>query len=179
LIEQKIYGKMKDPKTYLIETPRLKLRELSEDDSLQFFQLNNDPEVIKYTGDPPFPSVDSAREFLAGYDQYTRYGYGRWAVISKETGDFLGWCGLKYVPALRETDLGFRFFRCYWGQGYATEAAIACIKYGFEKLGMTRIAGRAMMTNKASILVLEKAGLRFVEEREFEEHPGGYFVVER
>jgi len=169
---------MKDSEIIIIETKQLKLRELTPHDATYFFQLNNDPEVIKYTGDPPFPSVEAACEFLENYDQYAKNGCGRWAVISKETDEFLGWCGLKYVPSISETDLGFRFFRHHWGKGYATEAAIACVNFGFKNLGLDLIVGRTMMANKASIRVLEKAGFHFVEEREFEEHPGGYFVIE-
>lgn len=170
---------MRHRTTYLIESSRLKLRELTVADASHFYDLNNDPEVIKYTGDPPFENVEAAWNFLKNYDQYALYGYGRWAVESKETGEFLGWCGLKYVLSLGETDIGFRFFRRYWGRGYATEAVRACIKYGFEKLSLTKIAGRAMTANKASIRVLEKAGLRFAGHRVFEEHPGAYFVIER
>lgn len=163
---------------FLIETPRLGLRPLTPNDSLDFFELNNDPEVIRYTGDPPFSDLEEARSFLENYDQYERYGYGRWAVILKKTGEFIGWCGLKFMPDLDETDLGFRFFRKHWNKGYATESAMACIEYGFGKLGLKRIVGRAMEANKASVKVLEKTGFHFLKKIDFEEHPGLYFYLD-
>lgn len=164
---------------YLMETERLFLRELSPQDASWFYELNNDPEVIKYTGDPPFENVQHTEKFLKEYGQYKKYGYGRWAVLSKSTTEALGWCGLRFVETMKETDLGFRFFRKHWGQGYATEAARACLKYGFEQLQLERIIGRAMELNIASIKVLEKIGMQFVGKVEFEEHPGVLYEIKR
>ncbi|MBG6234049.1 RimJ/RimL family protein N-acetyltransferase [Pedobacter sp. CAN_A7] len=70
--------------------------------------------------------------------------------------EFLGWCGLKYDEHLNETDIGFRFFEDYWNKGYATESAKACLTYGFKKLGLKIIVGRAMADNIASIKDIEK-----------------------
>ncbi len=164
----------------IIETPRLLLREFREEDASFFFELNEDPEVVRYTGDPPFGSVEEARQFLRDYGQYEKFGYGRWAVLLKgEEKDgspaWIGWCGLKYTPELDETDIGFRFFRRYWGQGYATEAARACLDYGFGALGLKQVVGRVMKGNKASIRVLEKIGMEFWKEFDFAEHPGLYY----
>ncbi|MCB0472179.1 MAG: GNAT family N-acetyltransferase, partial [Flavobacteriaceae bacterium] len=69
---------------YILETARTKIRPLSPDDAEHFYSLNQDPEVLKYTGDDPFETVNAAKEFLQQYDQYEKYGLGRWAVISKE-----------------------------------------------------------------------------------------------
>ena len=165
---------------YLLETPRLLLREFRVEDAPYFFELNEDPKVVQYTGDLPFASLEEARRFLQGYDQYEKYGYGRWPVLRKITvPTWIGWCGLKYIPELDETDIGFRFFRRYWGQGYATEAARACLDYGFRQLELQRIVGRAMKDNIASVRVLEKIGLEFWKEFDFMEHPGLYFRKDR
>lgn len=166
-------------KHYLFETERLKLRQFDASDAQWFFQLNNDPEVIKYTGDPPFESIHAAEAFLRKYDQYEKHGYGRWAVVEKGSGEVLGWCGLRYVASMGETDLGFRFFRKHWGRGFATEAALACLKHGFEQLNLQKIIGRSMVFNSASIRVLEKIGMRKVGEVEFDEHPGLLFEMTR
>ena len=80
---------------YILETPRLGLREITTADAEQAYLLNLDPEVIKYTGDEPFSSIEAARAFLEKYDHYKKYGFGRWAVIRKEDRSLLGWCGLK------------------------------------------------------------------------------------
>jgi len=149
----------------ILETERLYLREITADDAQRAYDLNLDPEVIRYTGDVAFLNVEEARKFLVTYDHYKIYGFGRWAVIDKNTNEFLGWCGLKFTPALDEYDIGFRFFKKHWNKGFATEAARACIDLGFKKFGMKVIVGRAMPDNKASIRVLTKIGLNFLEER--------------
>lgn len=124
------------------------------------YRLNADPEVIRYTGDPPFDSVEAAQDFINSYDHYQKYGMGRWTVLRKDTGTYLGWCGLKQHDA-GYVDIGFRFFRAEWGKGYATEAARACLTYGFEELGLNEIVGRAAVENVASVRVLEKLGMEF------------------
>lgn len=127
---------------YILETTRLKLRELDLMDTKYFYDLNSNPNVIKYTGDSAFNSIEDANQFLENYQDYELNGYGRWAVILKETNQFIGWCGLKLNS--HETDIGFRFFEEEWNKGYATESAIACLNYGFEKLKLRSIIGRAI-----------------------------------
>lgn len=147
----------------ITHTERLTLRELIPGDAMHFFSLNADPEVLRYTGDEPFASVAAAETFLWNYPDYQRNGFGRWAVLDREAGEFLGWCG----PKRNEeglVDLGFRFYRKYWGKGYATEAARASVAYGFEQLGISEIIGRAAIDNRASIRVLEKVGMKFWKE---------------
>lgn len=163
-------------KKTIIETPRLLLREFTPGDAAALFALNKDPEVIRYTGDVPFADEADAAMFIRNYSDYKKNGYGRWAMIEKETGAFLGWCGLKFHPDTGETDIGFRLHQRYWNAGFATEAAQACLDYGFSHLGLPSIIGRAMSDNKASIRVLEKIGLHY--ERPFDFH-GGPGVIYR
>jgi ribosomal-protein-alanine N-acetyltransferase len=163
-------------KMILPETQRLLLREFVADDAESLYLLNLNPEVIRYTGDIPFIDIDDAAQFLNTYDDYTQYGYGRWAMIERETSDFLGWCGLKFHPEENENDIGFRLFQKHWNKGFATEAAGACIDYGFQTLKMNSIIGRAMRENTPSIHVLEKVGLQY--ERPFDFH-GGPGVIYR
>lgn len=165
----------------ILETPRLLLREITASDYQSFFDLNSDPEVVKYVGDGAFASLNAAKNFLLNYDQYEKYGMGRWAVILKATEEFTGWCGLKFQPEMSptgEVDLGYRFFRKFWGQKIASEAAMACVDYGFSTLNLKRIIGRVMQGNTASVKVLEKCGMHFVKEIKFEEHPGLWYEIE-
>ena len=163
----------------VLETPRLLLRRFSPEDDHAFYELNNDPEVLRYTGDLPFRDVEAAREFLLGYDHYARHGFGRWAVVRRADGCFLGWCGLRYTAELDGVDLGFRLHQRFWGEGYATEAAKGCVLYGFETLGLAEIWGRAMTANVASIRVLEKAGFTFVRPMSFDAHEGMLYLIKR
>ncbi len=105
--------------------------------------------------------MEEANNFIKQYIKTQAPGLGRWAVIHKTTDQILGWCGLKYNPDLNEYDLGFRFFKTYWGQGFATEASRACLDYGFQHLDLPAIVGRTMEQNAASICVLQKIGMHF------------------
>lgn len=154
-------------KMRIIETERLFLREFLISDAEQLYLLNKDPEVIQFTGDSAFRNVAEAKSFLENYEQYRKFGFGRWAVIDKYSGDFLGWCGLRYDAAVDETDIGFRFFKRYWNKGYATESARAAINMGFDKFRLQTLVGRAMKENTASIKVLEKLGMSFEKEFDF------------
>lgn len=155
----------------ILQTERLLLRPFIIEDAQDFYDLNADPEVTKYTGDGAFANIKAAENFIRNYHPYTTEGMGRWAVLSKSDGAYLGWCGLRYVPELKEVDLGYRFFKKYWGQGYATESSQACLGYGFKILHLNKIVARAMEENIGSIRVMEKLGMRFVRAEIFEKHP--------
>jgi ribosomal-protein-alanine N-acetyltransferase len=163
----------------ILETERTYLREMTPDDAQNAYELNLDPLVIQYTGDVSFESVDEARTFLSKYDHYKKYGFGRWAVISKETNEYLGWCGLKYSADEDEFDIGFRFHQRFWNKGFASESARACIKLGFEKFNMETIVGRAMKENLASIRVLEKCGLTFLSDYQFDDEDGVIYSINK
>jgi len=162
----------------ILSTQRLFLRNLNPADAESFFLLNSDPEVLQYTGDNPFADIEAAKVFLERYDHYKKYSFGRWAVIRKEDSKFLGWCGLKYTPEKDEYDIGFRFFKKYWNKGYATEAAKACLDYGFSQLGIKTIIGRAMKANIASVKVLEKIGLQYDSDFNFDGSEGVIYKIE-
>lgn len=100
----------------ILETNRLLLRELHPNDAEDFYQLNLNPNVIRYTGNSAFKDVDEARYFLENYRDYKLNGFGRWAVINKDSHRFIGWCGLKFDKIENETDIGFRFFEEEWGK---------------------------------------------------------------
>ncbi len=163
----------------ILETNRLLLRELTSDDAEDFYRLNLNPNVIRYTGNSAFKSIEEAREFLENYKDYQVNGYGRWAVILKDSNQFLGWCGLKLGEMENETDIGFRFFEEEWNKGYATESANACLHYGFAKLNLKRIIGRAMKENKASLKVLQKIGLKYEKEAELDGKPAVIYTIEK
>ena len=148
----------------ICETERLYLRELNTNDAAFAFELNNDTEVLKYTGDAPFKSIEAAEEFLMGYNHYCLYGFGRWGVLRKSDDEILGWCGLKYDAERREHDIGYRFKREYWNMGYATEAGKACVDMAFERFNIKLLYGNVVEQNYASQKVLEKIGLQRLPE---------------
>lgn len=151
------------------ETERLILREIVPADDTGMFELDSDKEVHRYLGNRPVERIEQSRELIGLIrEQYISNGIGRWAAIEKNTGKFIGWAGLKLVKDLINGhrdyyDVGYRLIRNYWGKGFATEAALASLEYGFEKLPTNIIYATANFENKASIKVLEKVGLKYIE----------------
>jgi [ribosomal protein S5]-alanine N-acetyltransferase len=139
-----------------LQSERLELREWKASDALWLYELNSNPKVIQFTGDTGFSSPLEALRLIQTYPNYQRDGFGRWIVVHKKDDRPIGWCGLKNNPW--GIDLGFRFFSEYWGNGIATEAAFSTLKWAKAE-GLSRIIGRTLSENKASIRVLEKVNM--------------------
>ena len=142
------------------ETDRLEHRAFTVDDAESFYALKSHPDVIRFTGEPPLPSLDAAREVIANYPDFDEVGYGRWACILRETQAVIGFCGLKYLTDLDEVDVGYRFLPEFWGRGLATEACAASLEFGFTTLRLDQIIGLVLPDNTASTRVLEKVGMQ-------------------
>lgn len=144
----------------IITTTRFHLREKLPSDAEDMYLLNADPEVIKYTGDPPFRDEAEALAFIKSYDHFKKNGFGRWVIVDQKTNEYLGWCGLKrHEDGM--IDIGYRIKKEHWGKGIASETAAACLDYGFSVLDMNEIVGRSASENLASIRILEKIGMTF------------------
>ncbi|MBU2493739.1 MAG: hypothetical protein KJ571_14015 [Bacteroidetes bacterium] len=78
----------------ILQTTRFILKEFSAEDSEGFYKMNLDVEVLKFTGDKPFNSIKETEDFINNYDHYKKFGFGRWTIIEKITGNYIGWCGL-------------------------------------------------------------------------------------
>jgi len=157
---------------FLIETDRYILREILETDISGMYDLESDPEVHKYLGNKPVKSIDQTLKVINYIrDQYETYGIGRWAVIEKSSGEFVGWSGLKYETVVRDDmnyyDIGYRLRQKFWGQGIATETAKAALKYGFETMKLDEVYGGAHVENIGSNKVLKKMGMNFIEEFDY------------
>ncbi len=151
------------------ETERLILRELLPSDVDGMFELDSDPQVHKYLGSKTVTDKKQIVEVIKFIrQQYIDHGIGRWAIIEKGTNDFIGWTGLKFVTELTNGhqnyyDLGYRLRRKYWGQGIATETAIAAIDYAFNTLNVDEVYAAASCENAASNRIIQKIGLNFIE----------------
>ena len=151
------------------ETERLILREILPSDVEGFFALDSDPEVHRYLGSTPVQNraqIVGAIEFIR--QQYLDNGIGRWAVIDKNTHDFIGWAGLKLIKEstnkhVNYYDLGYRLRREYWRQGIATEAAFASLVYAFDRLNAHEVYAMANCENTGSNKVLTRVGLTLIE----------------
>ncbi len=162
----------------ITQTERLYLREFTKADGVHFYEMNSDPEVVKYTGDVPFESISHASEFLINYKDYQKNNMGRWAVCSKETDEFLGWCGLKYHPKDDLVEVGYRFYRKHWNKGYATESAKASLEYGFKVLHLKEIYAHAHINNLSSHKVIDKCGLNFVKQGDYDGMPANLYKID-
>jgi len=163
-----------------LETPRLVLKQFCDDDIDHLFELNSDFDVVKYTGDAVNTSPEDVLPSLErSYHQYEHYKSGRLSVFDKQTGEYLGWCGLRYFPESGKTDIGYRFHKRHWGKGYATESSLACLNYGFNGLNLEEIIGTAMKENKASIRVFEKLGLKYSHDDNCGCQPGVVYKIKK
>ncbi len=161
----------------IVETERLLLRELTPADAAGLFAFDSDPQVHRFLGNRPVQSLAQSQatiEFVR--QQYQTNGIGRWAVELRATGEFLGWAGLKLIQEplnghVGFHDVGYRFIRRFWGQGFATEAARASVAYGFDVLGLPVLYAAADMRNLASRAVLGKVGFQHQGEFMYEGVP--------
>ncbi|MES2330955.1 MAG: GNAT family N-acetyltransferase [Bacteroidota bacterium] len=163
----------------IFETERLLFREFTTDDAQLIYELNSNPDVVKYVHEEPTTDLNVALSSIIDriIPQYTNYGYGRWAMHLKESLEFIGWCGLKYRPERNEVDLGYRFKQPYWGKGYATEAALTTLEYGFASLQIPVITAMAHIDNTASLRVIEKCGMHFQRFEEVEGCPVKTYIL--
>ncbi|MFV5691287.1 GNAT family N-acetyltransferase [Flavobacterium sp. LT1R49] len=151
-----------------IETERLILRELLPTDDIGMFELDSNPEVHKYLGNKPVTHIDESRAYIENIRlQYLDNGIGRWAVILKETNEFIGWSGLKLNKDLVNNhenfyEIGYRFIQKHWGKGFGTESSIAFMEYGFNEMKIDTIYAYADSGNSGSKNILEKIGMQYV-----------------
>jgi RimJ/RimL family protein N-acetyltransferase len=165
---------------HAIETARVLLRPLSSDDLDEFALLGSDPDVMRYIGPGKTQARDQAAARLCAIiDDRRKHGFGLWAAIDKADGAWMGFCGLQFLDSSSEVEVGYRLARRFWGMGLATEAASACLRYGFEELGLDRIVGVVQLENLASQRVLEKIGLRYVRNARFYNSDVKYYAITR
>lgn len=152
-----------NPDVTILETERLVLREIEEDDAEFVLDLLNQPSFIKYIGDRGVRNVEQSREFIESRyrKSYSDHGYGLYAVIRKADGTPVGMCGFVRRDSLPDADIGFAFLPQHERQGYGYESASAVMKYGRDVLGFTNVLAITSQDNDVSGRLLEKIGLRF------------------
>lgn len=155
-------------------TDRLLLREIVEEDAAALFEVLSDPLVHTYLGNKYIQTMDESVEAIRFIrKQYAENGIGRWAVVEKDSNQFIGWAGLKLITEpvnehVNYYDLGYRFKQTAWRKGYATESSIAILKYGFNQLKLKKIYAMADVENRASNAVLKKVGMALTDTFNFE-----------
>jgi len=146
----------------ILETERLTLRRMSNDDDAFIVDLLNQPSFLRYIGDKKVRTAADAQRYIQDgpVASYGRYGFGLYLVALKDSGVPIGICGLIKRDSLPDVDLGFAFLPAYWSKGYASEAAGAVLRYGRSALGLRRIVAITSLDNQDSMKLLGKIGFK-------------------
>ncbi len=164
----------------ILKTERLSLREITMDDFDDLFEIWSDPEAMRL-----FPRTldrQAMREWIErNQKRYEQYGHGLWAVSLPGEQKVIGDCGLtiQEVEGVEELEVGYHFNKKYWGRGFATEAARACMDYAFNQLGRRRIISMIRPENTQSRRVAERNGLRIDKEVFWRGYQHFVYVIER
>lgn len=154
----------------ILETNRLILRELRLSDAEAFFAMDSNPNVHHYLWNKPVRKIEETIEMIEFVrKQYIENGIGRFAIILKETNEFIGWAGLKYNTMMVNNkinfyDIGYRLDEKFWGNGYAGEATAEWLKYAFETMNIKTMEASAHTKNTASNSILQKNGMKITEQ---------------
>jgi RimJ/RimL family protein N-acetyltransferase len=154
-----------------LSTDRLVLRSWRESDLQPWAEMNADPAVREHLGDllTPEQSAASAARFQAWLDER---GFGFWAVEVRRTGEFVGFTGLDQVDEgmpFSGVEIGWRLARPAWGHGYATEAALASLAFGFNSLALPEILAVTTLTNLRSQAVMRRIGMTRDPDGDFDD----------
>lgn len=144
----------------VIETERLILRQLQQEDADDLYVILSDPVTMQYYP-RPYTKQETKDWIERSIKSYQEKGYGLWAVILKENNIFIGQCGIsdqningKVVP-----EIGYQIYRTFWNKGYGTEAARASLQFGFNDLDLDEIYIHTYIKNLPSIKIAEKLGM--------------------
>lgn len=146
----------------LIDTKRLRLRPLREEDAPFFFEVWSDPEAMRYFSFPPMQHIEQAHARIVEKLKSSSDGTSMTCVIeSRDTGEVLGDCALfNGVSHSKRAEIGYCLGRKHWGKGYMVEAADALIEHGFKQVGLRRIEADIDPRNVPSIQLVERLGFK-------------------
>ena len=152
--------KVENVGAWLLETDRLAVRPKSFADVEALHAVFADEAVMRYLGGP-FETLDRTREFVEAHIRHQqRHGFSMWTLVECASGAVIGDVG--FLADADGIELGWRLRRQSWGVGYGTEAAHACLTYGFDRFGFDRVSAYVETANAASVRVVEKLGMQFV-----------------
>jgi [ribosomal protein S5]-alanine N-acetyltransferase len=171
---------MVNPSSLILETERLRLRHLATGDRDELASILTDPETMQYY-ERPFTVAESEQWISQNMQRYQTDGFGLWAIVSKQTDEFLGDCGpvRRVVDDRDEVEIGWQVKRSHWRQGIASEAAAACRDYAFGTLGLSRVISLIRPVNIPSRGVAEKIGMSIEKEVDYKGMDHYVYVLER
>jgi ribosomal-protein-alanine N-acetyltransferase len=151
----------------MLETTRLFLRPMSENDIDSIFAMRRDADIMRFIREPQTERAEAVSWVNLVSSRWKEEKIGFCAVIEKASGRFVGWCGLWRLKETGETEIGYAIVKDFWRRGYAAEAAEAFLSYGFEHLNFEKIVAVAVPENTGSRRVMEKLGMRYDYTGEF------------
>jgi [ribosomal protein S5]-alanine N-acetyltransferase len=146
-----------------LPTPRLMLRALRQSDLEDLYTYASDPEIDRYTPWRHYSSLEKAQADLDSFlTEYEHHGLGAWGIEHRMDKRLIGIINISPPhPHHHRTEMGFTIARPYWGHGFATEAAVAVVRFVFDQLKVVRIEAVCMPENIASARVLQKIGMKY------------------
>jgi len=166
-----------------IETNRTVLRMFDRGDLDDLASIYADEDVMRYLSGHPLSREETSgwlEYFLKGWEQY---GFGWWAVTSKDSGEIIGHCGLQFIHITPEVEVTYGLAKKYWRQGIASEVARACLRYGFEEVNLNRIYALADPGNTGSHRVMQRIGMAYDKTEYYKDdlYEGDliYYVISR
>ena len=164
--------------TFILETNRLKLRELNEKDIIPLHEILSDVETMKYYP-APFDLKGTEVWINRSRESYTENEFGLWAVVLKSDETFAGQCGITYtnIDGDKVPEIGYHINKKFWNQGYATEAALAVMNYGFNNFQLKEIFIHTWVRNIPSQRIAEKIGM--LKVKVYDKHNQEHNIVRR
>lgn len=146
----------------MIETKRLLYRKLTRDDLPWLIEMRSIESVHRYLGGPELQSADAVTKRMEFYVEcHEKFGFGMCVMSLKDTGEKVGTSGLQPLADSGEIEVGYTLFEEYWRQGFAYEAALGWLDYGFRQKDLERIVAVAHPDNTGSWRIMEKCGMRY------------------
>ena len=150
---------------------------MKKEDVEPIFAMRSDADVMRFIRAPTIKRGEAENWINLVSSRWADEKIGFCSLIEKQSGKFLGWCGLWRLPETDEIEVGYAIAKEFWRKGYAAEAAEAFLKYGFEKLKLNKIVAVALPENKASQRVMEKLGMNYDYIGEFYERNLVHFSI--
>ena len=159
-----------------LETNRLILREITEQDTEAIFKNYSDPEVAKWFFEHPLSDIEQAREFVRAFKaEFVQGGGLTWVIEHKQLSACIGTCSCALLESGDRVEMGFDLAKEHWNKGLMSEALSSIIEYGIDTLGLSTIEAHAYSTNARALRLLSKLGFKLVKVTE-QDH---FFVMER
>ena len=147
-----------------IETKRLFFKQLTSFESVSFFEIVGDPEVMKFwIGGADNNIEESEKRIIEINNHWEKHGFGDWGIFEKQSETLIGFAGLHYIQNMDDVNIGYAFKKSEWGKGFAYETCQFIINHAFNSLKLKKVAAVIWPQNKVSIKLIEKCGFQFQE----------------